>query len=78
MNITVDVIDASGKLALREAVGDGHCEGYDFAYCMTIPDASMYIEVDGRSFIIKSADVIQAVIAAYINEKGARREEEAA
>jgi len=67
MEVTVSVNEAP-KLVLREAVADGHCEGYEFGYSSTLPDRSMYIIVDSKAYIVKASDVIQAVIAAHTKD----------
>jgi len=71
MKITVDVTEAS-RLVLREAVADGHCEGYEFGFCSTVPDHSLYITLDGKAYIVKASDVIHAVVAAHIEAKADR------
>jgi hypothetical protein len=68
MTITVEVSKAPYYI-LREAVGDGHCDGYEFGYCTTVPDSSCYITVDGEAYIVKASDIICAVIGKHIKRK---------
>lgn len=47
MEITVGVSTVS-SLVIAERVDDGHCEGYEFRYCVTTPNRDLYIIVDDR------------------------------
>lgn len=69
MEITVPVLDKTDVLMLRNAVGDGHCEGYEISLQSNIPDASLVIQVDGKQYVVNSHAVVQAVVAAHIQEK---------
>lgn len=69
MEITVDVKNATGKYILRQSIGDGHCEGYEFELDSGIPDGSLIITANDSVYLVSSGDVVQAVIVEIIREK---------
>lgn len=62
MNISIPVKDVSNQLLLRQHVGDGHCEGYDFTLSVGVPTFSPIVDVNGKVFLVDIRDIVQAVI----------------
>ena len=57
------------RLLLRQHVGDGDCEGYDFGLAATIPDSSLLVTLDDTAYLVTAADIVEAVVAAHIAHK---------
>jgi hypothetical protein len=72
VKITIEVQELERPFMFREDVGSGICEGYDFELASTIPGRSLYLELDGKTFLVESSEVVQAVVLAYIKRERER------
>jgi hypothetical protein len=61
--ITVPFREITGKLALREQVGDGDFEGYPVSLAVKLTNKSPIVEIKGRMFTVNIHDIVQAVCA---------------
>ena len=59
--IQVEVKDITGKLILRNHIGEGSYDGRELKLSSAIPDGSPVIEFDGRYFIVSIHDLAKAV-----------------
>lgn len=70
MKITIPVEEYPKALHMVPylLVRTGHCEGYDYGLHST-PAHSLIVEVNGKKYLVRSSDIVQAVISAMIAEK---------
>lgn len=70
MKITIPVKEYPKPLyvALHLLVRTGHREDYDYSLHST-PAHSLIVEVNGKKYLVRSSDIVQAVISAMIAEK---------
>lgn len=66
--IEVEVEDVTGKLILRNHIGEGSYDGRELMLSSAIPDGSPVIKFDGRYFIVSIHDLAKAVCEMALKE----------
>ena len=59
--ITVPFSEITGKLTMREHVGDGEFDGHPIRLATHIGNQSPIVEIEGRMFMVSVHDIVRAV-----------------
>lgn len=62
MDITVPVEDITGKMTLRNHIGEGSFGETPVKLASSIPHASPIVEVDGKLYLVSIHDIAKAVL----------------
>lgn len=59
--ITVKVEDFSGKLTLRQYIGEGDYGGVPIELAVTLPNHSPFVKVGDQCFVVNIHDIAKAI-----------------